>query len=457
MILLKGWVEKFRARTSESRHVRCTVNETCSTTSTQTPDWQDLLNDSIKLLLLQKQERRHNGLRTAIDTFARTYGCGGPAREQLREGKIASALALEATRPRSISARFFFGSRAAVSATATSKSRIVLRSGGDSITLILNGDRDTCELGAKERSDGTDIIVGATARSCTVARCNTPGSPLVSACTLSELCADICLAGSLWDIIFPQHRAILVRTYGITAEKTYKGSLFKLGLPRWFWWFLRGGSVRRGGTSDEELALAGLRRTARRWRNVDALNTKRHHNLRGIDELFSLLQGREGEDNRIFQDEDGVVRFTRYIPPYSSLLHFEDNPPSRSPSRGDYVAEYRARWRKRFFSRDFVLTPEKPNLDDDIAAYKAMADLSNILAIRRSGLFQPSFSRRVYTVVLPPGVVTLDSLGLTVLLVPCLVAYRVPLRPVFRPTFTVSFVAIPVQLVEDEKRPNLSR
>jgi hypothetical protein len=83
---------------------------------------------------------------------------------------------------------------------------------------------------------------------------------------------------------------------------------------------------------------------------------------------------------------------------------------------------------------------------------QAMANVANILAIRRVGLFRSSLSRRIFTLSLPGAIISLDGFDGEFFVMPCLILYKKSFQTSFRSTMTLSWFVVPVETSQCDKQ-----
>lgn len=387
----------------------------------------------------------HPPVESRVEDLIRTFELSGAARSALLCGDLPSALAVECARPKAPLAQLLVGDN---TAEVTARDRgVIIDVRGHRIVLNFGQHlAASVEIARAAKASGVKsvAVVGIDRDQCHVVRLDHSSGLSTTSGSLTALCDDIDLSGSLWSVIFPTHRAILLRTYALSTIDRSRGALFNLDALRRFRWAIGGGSLRRGGTLDERLAFSGLQKFSLQLASSHSESRVLRYQLRPLDAFIDQVHRTyPTSPARLFQTDDGLVRMTGYDPPHSRLLRFGETTEYRTPARGDYVTDYRARFSKRFFNRDFVIVPAPLDISH-AGLYAATAEIANILGFRRTGLFQLAFSKRIYTIVLPAGIVHLRPPDPTVLLVPCMIAYRGDFRPTFRRTFTLSIMAIPV-------------
>ncbi|WP_224372340.1 hypothetical protein [Hyalangium versicolor] len=256
---------------------------------------------------------------------------------------------------------------------------------------------------------------------------------------IDELAAEVALVGSVWSSVFPSHRSILTRTVAMSVPREERGILFdqRKGRLRGLWTALRPGlcpEARR-----EIRALDRLRSVFGRGDGLQLLS---------IEDLRQRLALGGGSDTKLSERQTGDLVVRTYQPPYSKVVQFHPAAPLQGASRGDYVLSYQPRGSQTEFYREFVVSIDdwKP---EEIELYRAAMDILHVLAIRRSGLFRLGFAERVYTVLMPPALLTDGSRNHGIFFAPCVILYQVPQNSTFRRTFTISYIAIPVELDAD--------
>jgi len=156
-----------------------------------------------------------------------------------------------------------------------------------------------------------------------------------------------------------------------------------------------------------------------------------------------------------FVREQGNLRMELFNPVLSSLLDLTGKGAEKTPTRYDYTVEYRDKILNRYYSHDLVVMPEK-NDDSWSEIFQAMANIANLLAIRRIGLFRSSFSKRIYTLSLPGAIVTLSGFDCDFFMMPCLILYKKTSQISFRSTMTLSWFVVPIDKSNvDKQRPKL--
>ena len=254
---------------------------------------------------------------------------------------------------------------------------------------------------------------------------------------IDELAADVALVGSVWSSVFPAHRAIVTRTVAVSVPRQERGILFDR----------RKGALRGLRTS----LRSGIGREARREiRALDRLEStfcrRDGLQLSSLEDLRERFEASDDPVETLSERRTGDLVVRTYRPPRSRVVRFHPTSPANEPNRGDYVISYQPGGSRAEFHREFVICKEdwEPGEDE---LYRATFNILHVLAIRRSGLFRLGFAERVYTVLLPPALLEMDGRGdQGIFLVPCVILYQVPGKSSFRSTFTVSYVAIPVEL-----------
>lgn len=270
-------------------------------------------------------------------------------------------------------------------------------------------------------------------------------SETFSTLDVDEMTADVRLVGSVWESVFPTHRAIITRTLAISLSKLERGPLFEESSSRLGQSRLMQGDGARSEQHREKRALANLIAAL-------CLGASEGHNSGRPVRLLSLYDMNqrlmESGDEQIVgtQRVVGDLVFRSYGVPFSKLVRFDPSAVAQMPSRGDYVLSYLPCNDGPEFHREFAMSLEEWQSQEQ-EVYRALCDILHALAIRRSGLFRIGFAHRVYTILLSPALCESQlhaDRGL--LLVPCLILYRVPGKSIFRSTFTISYIAVPVGL-----------
>lgn len=256
---------------------------------------------------------------------------------------------------------------------------------------------------------------------------------------IAELAADVAFVGSIWSSVFPAHRAILTRTVAVSVPRGERGVLFdrRGSLRGWV------AALRPGMSPDERREIRALERLRATFGRGDGLE------LLSLDDLMRRFEGPDSQVETIAERRTGDLVVRSYRAPRSRVVTFDPSAPAPEPKRGDYVLSYQPSGSKKEYFREFVMCvkdwrPEEGEL------YRAALDILHVLAIRRSGLFRFGFAERVYTVLLPPGLLKMSDYGdQGIVLVPCIILYQAPRKSSFRRTFTISYLAIPVDLEPD--------
>lgn len=260
-----------------------------------------------------------------------------------------------------------------------------------------------------------------------------------------EVANEIAFVGSLWDSIFPSHRAILTRTISVTAPRSEQGALFGLHHRSVGAWKLAFASAPTRALREEEVVLQRLRTLLIEPRLMS--DSVRPLRLVAIDDLRQELSAIEERPPSVVSENfEGAYVVRRYSPVRSPLLDFGESESPHPPSRRDYVTTYRPGPGHTEFHRDFFVSPARW-ASEDLELYRAAFGLLHTLAIRRSGLFKVGFAQRVYSLLLPPAVAQDPSIPEKgYVFFPCLILYRVPKQATFRRTFTLTFIAVPIHI-----------
>lgn len=243
----------------------------------------------------------------------------------------------------------------------------------------------------------------------------------------SEMCEEIGFNRSAWDLVHPEHYAMVSRTVSYTFAQGTSGALFSTGHER------------TASLDQERLAF-------QRLRCLEAGDAT----LLNLHALATGMQVSPRPPKLLAEYKEGDYTLRQYSPQRSSIFDFGE--PATEFSRGDLVTTYNTDGEE--FHREFFLAPDDLSVGNEELLVGAF-DLLHMLAIRRGKLFRTGFASRVYNVLLPPLLLTEGSRGYA--LFPSVHLYRTSLKG-FRRTLSMSFVACPIDVTTNGAgtRPRLT-
>lgn len=381
---------------------------------------------------------------------------------EVSEGKaFVDAFRTVCNEPDSYIGRFFFGPANPIASTKSDSSIIAATAGSHLLVVAFNtADLDhtsTLEAEISALPQLALVVVVETNFDRFVFRSVKSGSvverPFLEL-DHEEMATEVAFLGSMWATVFPEHRAILTRTTSFAVPKGRKSALFDAHQLRDREWKVNLARKHTRSLQEEQATLDRLTRVFT-GPPPDEFWVRPLLKLMTIEDLRErLVETKLDAPTILSETVEGEYILRRYSPTCSEIIDFGEASSRQGPSRRDYVITYPHGPNQTEFHRDFFLSPNDWKSDES-ELYRAVFDLQHVLAIRRSGLFKLGFAQRVYTVLLPPAVVqntTSPTEGY--LFAPCVILYRVPRHGTFRRTFTLTFIAIPVNLVSAKAAGN---
>lgn len=245
------------------------------------------------------------------------------------------------------------------------------------------------------------------------------------------LCREVEIAGPLWASLFPIFRTIVTRTISLAIPRTAPGVLF---------------SSSAGGARNVLTSILSGRRKSEEQSALQRLRclVRGEERLLTICALAQTLETQPDGPRVLSVENQGPYRLTRYAPGRSAVADLGGG--LRQPARRDVVTSYIDDVTGHEHHREFMIAPQDWGTHEESLRHAAF-DVLHMLAVRRTKLFRAGFAHRVFTVMLPPGLVSLRSdPAVSHAMFPCLTLYRQPRDGSFRRTLTVTLVTFPVQV-----------
>lgn len=322
----------------------------------------------------------------------------------------------------------------------------------DSYVLRLTDDNTTIDLSfgvSKLSHKQTDPIVAFSGIHFTNSKvilwnCEQSAVYRYSEWPINDFISAMALQGSLWQIANPRHRVVFVRTFPFEISKQGKNNLVSPTPLLKALWAIIGSHEQGKGTLDEFITSQTIDSLGKHLSEKSTCKSQVMSLRKFINTLCEIKPGG-------FIREQGDVRMELFNPALSPLLKFSDKNIEETPTRSDYSVEYRAKRLKRYYSHDLLIMPDQ-NHTSWKEILQAMANIANVLAIRRNGLFRSSLSKRIFTLSLPGVIVSLSSFDCEFFMMPCLILYRKPSRTSFRTTMTLSWFVVPIEREQPDKQ-----